>query len=122
AARRAREPGGLARTLIAAAASVGLVVVLFILAVRTEFFPAHDIQLRIVCWSFLLFFLPMLFLGTVSPRVIRLAVSDLEHSGRVAGSVYAWSTAGAIAGTFATGFVLIAILGMTRVILAAALL
>ncbi len=119
---RTAGPDSLARGLIAAAGTIVLVVVLFILAVQTDFLPSGDVQLRIVGWSFLLFFLPMLLLGTVSPRVIRLVVPNVESAGRMAGRVYAWSTVGAIAGTFATGFLLIAELGMLRVVLAVALL
>src|SRR5262249_50301564 len=48
---------------------------------------------------------------------IRLAVPDVAHVGRVAGRVYAWSTAGAIAGTFAAGYVLLSALGMDRTLL-----
>jgi spermidine synthase len=117
-----RRAGGLTATLVAAAGATGLTVGLFILAVRTDFFPTGDVQLRIVGWSVLLFFLPMFFLGTVSPRVIRLAVPDVAHAGRVAGRVYAWSTAGAIAGTLATGFLLLNLLGMARLVLAVSLL
>jgi predicted membrane-bound spermidine synthase len=62
------------------------------------------------------FFLPMLLLGTVSPQVTRLALADLRHAGRVAGRLYAWSTAGAIAGTFATGWGLVALLGVHRLL------
>jgi spermidine synthase len=49
-------------------------------------------------------------------------VPDVAHAGRVAGRVYAWSTVGAICGTVVTGFYLFGLLGMTRVVLAAALL
>ena len=63
----------------------------------------------------------MFLLGMVSPQVIRLAVPDVAHAGRVAGRVYAWSTAGAIAGTFAAGYVLLSTLGMYRTILGASL-
>jgi spermidine synthase/MFS family permease len=77
---------------------------------------------RVLLWTFVLFFPPMLLLGTVSPQVIRLAVPDVAHAGRVAGRVYAWSTAGAIAGTFLTGFVLVSEFGAYRTVLLAALL
>jgi spermidine synthase len=77
---------------------------------------------RVLLWTFALFFPPMLLLGTVSPQAIRLAVPDVAHAGRVAGRVYAWSTAGAIAGTFATGFVLVSTVGMYRTLLVAAAL
>jgi spermidine synthase len=66
---------------------------------------------RILTWTAALFFAPMFLLGTVSPQVTRLAVADWDHAGRVAGRVYAWSCAGAIAGTFAAGWGLIPLLG-----------
>jgi spermidine synthase len=68
-------------------------------------------------WTFCLFFAPMAVLGTISPQVIRLAVPDVAHAGRVAGRVYALSTTGAIAGTFATGYFLISGLGTDRTII-----
>lgn len=80
------------------------------------------LTLRVLVWTTALFFLPMFLLGTISPQVIRLAVPDVSHAARVAGRVYAWSTAGAIAGTFATGFLLISELGMHRTMLLAAAL
>ncbi|HJZ93111.1 MAG TPA: fused MFS/spermidine synthase [Gemmataceae bacterium] len=80
-----------------------------------------DIVWNILTWTFLLFFLPMLCLGTVSPQVIRLSIADTAHAGRVAGTIYAWSTVGAIVGTFATGYFLIGWIGMYRVLFAVAL-
>src|SRR5262249_9343120 len=71
--------------------------------------------------TFILYFLPMYILGMVSPQVIRLAVPDVAHVGRVAGRVYAWGTAGAIVGTFATGYLLLSTIGMSQTVLAVAL-
>lgn len=48
----------------------------------------------------LLFALPMILLGCVSPFAIRLSVEQVDTSGRTAGRLYAISTAGSIAGTF----------------------
>ncbi|HEX4607955.1 MAG TPA: fused MFS/spermidine synthase, partial [Urbifossiella sp.] len=83
-------------------------------------FAEEGIIYQIVAWTFVLFFAPMAVLGTISPQVIRLAVPDVAHAGRVAGRVYAWSTGGAIAGTFATGYVLISALGTDRTVIAVA--
>ncbi|RMF04155.1 MAG: spermine synthase [Chloroflexi bacterium] len=58
-----------------------------------------------------LFSLPITLLGTVSPFAIRLAISDVEHSGNTAGSVYAVSTLGSLLGTFLPVLVLIPWLG-----------
>jgi spermidine synthase len=68
-----------------------------------------------------LFALPMYFLATVSPQVTRLAVGDLAHAGRVAGRIYAWSCAGAIAGTFAAGYKLVAFFGVNALFFALSL-
>ncbi|HUP59751.1 MAG TPA: fused MFS/spermidine synthase [Thermoanaerobaculia bacterium] len=66
---------------------------------------------RVVILSFLLFFLPCFFLGMISPVAVKLAVRDLDSAGRVVGRIYAVSTLGSIAGTFTTGFYLIARFG-----------
>ncbi len=48
----------------------------------------------------LLFGIPGILLGTTSPWVVRLAVDDLDQTGRVAGRLYAIATAGSLVGTF----------------------
>jgi spermidine synthase len=70
---------------------------------------------RIVLITTLIFFPPSLVLGMVSPVVIKLTLRDLAQTGGLVGKVYALSTLGAILGTFATGFVLVQLLG-TRMI------
>jgi spermidine synthase len=89
---------------------------------RYAFMNSLDISTRVMAWTFALFFLPMLALGTISPQVIRLSITDASKAGRTAGSIYAWSTVGAIVGTFATGYFLIGFLGTARVLLGIALL
>jgi spermidine synthase len=111
----------LASSLIWAGAAAAMVIGLCILSQGT-WFELLPIMTRIVLWSFTLFFAPMLLLGTISPQVIRLTVPNVEQAGAIAGRVYAVSTLGAIVGTFATGFVLIAELGAYRVVFTAALL
>ena len=97
-----------------------LVLVTSAMLSREKLFASEGLVAQIVWWSFSLFFAPMAILGTISPQVIRLAVPDVAHAGRVAGRVYAWSTTGAIAGTFATGYVLISGLGTERTIIVTA--
>ena len=65
----------------------------------------------------ILFSVPVTLLGTVSPFVIRLAVTDLAGSGRVAGQVYAISTLGSLVGTFLPVLVTIPRIGTTRTFL-----
>lgn len=55
----------------------------------------------------LLLGLPTFLLGMVSPYAIKLVTGSLSDLGKVAGNLYALSTVGSIAGTFATVFILI---------------
>jgi len=73
--------------------------------------------LRIVVITTLIFFPPSLILGMISPVVIKLTLRDLAHSGGLVGKVYALSTLGSILGTFATGFVLVQVLGTRMIVL-----
>ena len=47
-----------------------------------------------------MFAVPVILLGCVSPFAIRLLLKDIEHGGNTSGQVYALSTAGSILGTF----------------------
>ncbi len=75
---------------------------------------------RILLVTAIMFFLPALSLGTVSPVVAKLAVDRLrryKRTGTAIGQVYAWGMVGSILGTFLTGFVLINYVGTKGVIL-----
>jgi spermidine synthase len=65
--------------------------------------------------------LPVMMLGAASPYAIRLTVPDVEHSGRVAGRLYAISTAGSLLGTWLSALVLIPVIGTQRTFLSFAL-
>ncbi|MGF1506288.1 MAG: spermidine synthase [Anaerolineae bacterium] len=70
----------------------------------------------IVLWvvvTLVLFIVPVGLLGMVSPYVIRLAVDDPAHSGKVAGRVYALNTAGSLLGAFGAVLVLVPGVGTT---------
>src|SRR5437763_7587086 len=69
----------------------------------------------------LLFALPMILLGCVSPFAIRLSVEQVVHSGRTAGQLYAISTAGSILGTFLPVLWLIPTIGTYRTFIVFAL-
>jgi spermidine synthase len=66
--------------------------------------------------------IPVGVAGTCSPWAIRLAVPDVEHSGRVAGRLYAISTVGSLLGTMLAALVLIPLLGTQRTFLTFALM
>lgn len=84
--------------------------------------PVRDwpFMARIVVQTSLVFFLPTFLLGTISPVVVRLSLADLARSGATVGRLYAVSTVGAIAGTFATGFYLVEALGTRAIVWAVA--
>ncbi|WP_336920767.1 fused MFS/spermidine synthase [Aquipuribacter sp. SD81] len=63
----------------------------------------------------LAFLAPALLLTAATPLVVKLRLADLDETGRVVGHLSAVGTAGALTGTFATGFVLVAALP-TRVV------
>ena len=54
-----------------------------------------------------LFGIPSVVFATVTPIAVRLLAHSVDHVGRTAGRLFAVSTAGSIAGTFATAFFLI---------------
>jgi MFS family permease len=56
-------------------------------------------------------------LSAVSPAVAHLQLHDLHVSGTVVGRLSAWATAGALVGTFGTGFVLIPIMPVSTAVL-----
>lgn len=69
--------------------------------------------------SGVVFFVPSLLLAMVSPLGVRLAArAGVEHVGSSAGTLYAISTAGSIAGTIATAFWLIPLLSLDGLVIA----
>ncbi len=83
---------------------------------------ADSLVTRVLILSAAAFFLPSFLLGMISPVTVKLALRDLDRTGGIVGKIYAFSTLGAILGTFATGFVLIAWLGTRAILLAIAAL
>jgi spermidine synthase len=64
----------------------------------------------------LLFLVPSVFLGTISPFAVRLQARAVASVGTTAGGLYAVSTAGSIVGTLVTAFYLIAVLGVANIV------
>ena len=77
-------------------------------------------RLNPVIATILLFGVPSVVLGSVSPVAVRLKARSIEKLGRTAGRLFAVSTAGSIAGTFLTSFWLIPELGTDQVLASAA--
>jgi predicted membrane-bound spermidine synthase len=72
--------------------------------------------------SLALFAPPVVLLGMVTPFAIRLAATGVEDAGRVAGRIFALSTAGSIIGTFVPALITIPLIGTQRTLIGAALI
>lgn len=72
--------------------------------------------------ALVLFTFPLTALAMVGPYVIKRATSDLSAVGTVAGSVYAVSTVGSVAGTLLLGFFLLPMFGTRAILIAVSLL
>ena len=59
---------------------------------------------------------PSVVLATVTPIAVRIASRELHLVGRTAGRLFSVSTAGSIAGTFATAFWLVPAIGVDQLI------
>jgi spermidine synthase len=85
-----------------------------------------SISVGVVVGSFVaalaLFAVPVTLLGAVSPFAIRLALTDLERAGTIAGRLYALSTVGSIIGTFLSALVAIEAFGTQRTMIGTAAL
>ena len=75
-------------------------------------------ELAALAIALLILFPPAFVLSAVSPVVAKLKLHDLEHTGRVVGGLSAWATAGALVGTFGTGFVLVPLMPTSTAVFA----
>lgn len=75
-----------------------------------------DLMFKSVLSSVILFSIPSFLMAFVTPFAIRLHIDGIEHSGETAGTIYAVSTIGSIAGTFFSGFIFIALFGTNQIL------
>ncbi|MFM0564879.1 fused MFS/spermidine synthase [Paraburkholderia sediminicola] len=133
-ADRARDPWGAFGVLIVSAGLVALLEVAVLSngllhwqsLAREAALGATDSLLTAMCAGFAVaavcvVFVPTLLLGAAFPFALRLNV-DNRHTGRDVGAVVALNTAGGIAGTLLTGFVLVPQLGLVHTLAALAVL
>jgi spermidine synthase len=114
------------RSLCAVIAAAAALIAVVPFAARPFFEVATDALDQISAGAFVgslvgvlfLIAIPVVLLGTCSPWAIRLAVPDVEHSGRTAGRLYAISTVGSLLGTMLAALVLIPFIGTQRTFLA----
>lgn len=70
----------------------------------------------------LLFVIPTILLGCVSPFAIRLSIEQTGNSGRIAGKLYAISTVGSLFGTFLPVLLLLPTIGTAKTFFACGML
>ncbi len=103
------------------ALTIGLIPVVSKPVLRLSAQAFDSLQMGILIGSFaavlILFSVPVTLLGTASPFAIRLAITDMQTSGRVSGRIYAISTLGSFIGTFLPVLVLIPTIGTYRTFL-----
>ncbi len=97
--------------LFVGGAAVGLTAFIKDPILRIFIHLQWDLRSEALVASILLFGLPSLLLGMVSPYAIRLKMKSIDSSGKTVGNLYALSTLGSIFGTFLSGFYLMALLG-----------
>lgn len=73
--------------------------------------------LQIFVTALILFALPSILFGALTPLTIKLALAFFPNSrsGLIVGNVFAWGALGSIVGTVLAGFFLIAILGLVQI-------
>ncbi|GIG07441.1 hypothetical protein Cco03nite_41410 [Catellatospora coxensis] len=67
-------------------------------------------------------FVPIMLLSAVPPMVVKLQLGDLEQTGRVVGRLSSVGTLGAVTATLVTGFILVAALPTSAIMIGAAAL
>ncbi len=125
-ADKVENPWGVFGLLIAAAGLVALLEIAFLgiwqlqiqAAIGDVIYAVAGNQFARMCARFFvaaigIVFLPTTFLGAAFPAVLRLVVGK-DSIGRDIGAVIALNTAGGIAGTLLTGFLLVPRLGLVR--------
>ncbi|MDR1873942.1 MAG: fused MFS/spermidine synthase, partial [Synergistaceae bacterium] len=97
----------LARVILLAAIFTGLAALVANPVLSSLSSSFDNLYVSSVAAALLLFTVPNLLLGMVSPFTVRLAMKDVGSSGATVGRFSALSSAGSIVGTFLGGFVLI---------------
>ena len=104
----------LASAILAAAALVSVTTIAKEVVLSTiASFPVW-LEIKAVFAALLLFAPASVALGFVTPFAVRLRMASVGDAGKTVGRLYALSTIGSIAGTFAAGFFLLPFVGSVR--------
>ena len=80
-----------------------------------------DIKVGAILSTVLLFFIPSLLVGVLSPIILKLKLDSIDSAGKTSGKISAISTIGGIIGTFFGGFYLIPNFGSIHILFVLAL-
>lgn len=80
------------------------------------FASSFGVRLGSLVATFILFTIPMVLLGMISPFAIKLRADQLQNIGLTAGGIFAVGTVGSFVGAILTGFFLIPAIGIEMII------
>ncbi len=75
-----------------------------------------SIKIGAIIATILLFFIPSMLIGLISPIIVKLKLSDVKEVGKVSGKISAIATIGSLVGTFVGGFYLVPMIGSTQLL------
>ena len=81
-----------------------------------------NIKIGAILSTILLFFVPSMLVGFLSPIIIKLKMEDLKTAGKTSGKIYAIATLGCIVGNFLGGFYFIPRFGSVEVLFVLAII
>ena len=111
-----RDPRGLIGPVLIAGGAASLAVVPTVAALGPTVGAAGGGPFGVVVLAVAAFVLPTALLSAVHPMVAKLRLVSTTTTGAVVGNLSAAATAGALAGTFGTGFVFVATVPTRRVV------
>ena len=117
-----RDPRTMLAPLLIASGASSLAVVPIIAVLGPTVGQVRGGPAGIVVLAFAAFVLPTALLSAVHPMVAKLRLATTAETGSVVGDLSAAGTAGALVGTFATGFVFVATLPSRRIVTGVGLL
>ena len=116
-----RDPRVLLGPLLIAAGAMSLLVLPFVRWLGPVVAGGTPRPAAIVVLALSAFVLPTALLSAVTPMAAKLRLESTAETGRVVGGLSAFGTAGALVGTFLTGFVFIATIPTSVIVIAVGL-
>lgn len=96
---------------------IGKYIIVAIMGLLALFFPSNLLVTGSAISCLVLFSIPLIGLGMVSPYLAKLGVTDIADTGKTVGKIYAMNTIGSIIGTFLPTFVTIPYIGTSKTFL-----